>query len=70
MNWKPQPAKKSDSIDSFLKNELGMDRKVAITEKRCVFCSAAVSLDSFKDELSLKEFHISGICQTCQDKIF
>ncbi len=24
----------------------------------------------FQDELSLREFHISGLCQTCQDKVF
>ncbi|SVE61140.1 uncharacterized protein METZ01_LOCUS513994, partial [marine metagenome] len=25
---------------------------------------------SFKDELSVKEYSISGLCQSCQDSIF
>lgn len=34
----------------------------------CVSCKNKVS--EFKDELSLKEFAISGLCQTCQDAVF
>ena len=34
----------------------------------CTFC--AVTLDEFRDELSAKEYSISGMCQTCQDKTF
>jgi len=70
MNWNPQPTKKSEGIESFLKDSLGVDRRKSITQKVCPFCSKAVTLDSFKDELSLKEFHISGLCQSCQDSIF
>ncbi len=32
----------------------------------CCWCRA----DSFRDELSEREYHISGLCQKCQDKIF
>ena len=70
MNWNPQPTKKSEGIDSFLKDSLGVDRRESITQKVCPFCSQAVTLDGFKDELSLKEFHISGLCQSCQDSVF
>ena len=34
----------------------------------CTFC--AVALDEFRDELSAKEYSISGMCQSCQDKTF
>ena len=27
-------------------------------------------IGSFNDEISLKESHISGLCQTCQDEVF
>lgn len=27
-------------------------------------------IGSFKDELSEKEFRISGMCQACQDEVF
>lgn len=36
----------------------------------CPFCAQKVDPDSFKDNLSKKEFEISGMCQTCQDEFF
>ncbi len=35
---------------------------------RCPTCGGEIV--GFKDELSLKEFAISGMCQSCQDGIF
>ena len=35
---------------------------------KCPSCSKPVG--KFRDELSEKEFHISGMCQGCQDNIF
>lgn len=37
---------------------------------KCVFCNKEIFLDDFKDELSKKEYCISGMCQECQDKFF
>ena len=34
----------------------------------CTYC--AVTLDDFRDEISAKEYSISGMCQSCQDKTF
>jgi len=34
----------------------------------CPFCSAEVH--DFRDEGSLREYRISGLCQTCQDSVF
>ena len=36
----------------------------------CPFCHKVVDKDSFRDELSKKEFSISGLCQACQDGFF
>jgi len=36
----------------------------------CPFCKQPIDLNSFRDQLSKKEFNISGLCQSCQDKIF
>ena len=37
----------------------------------CVFCkSDKTNREDFKDELSWKEYNISGMCQTCQDGFF
>ena len=36
----------------------------------CPFCGRQVDGGSFRDELSRKEFRISGLCQSCQDGFF
>ena len=36
----------------------------------CPTCSKAINNTSFDDELSVTEFYISGLCQTCQNKAF
>ena len=69
-NWKPQPSQKAEEVDYAITSIFGFDRKEQIKSKKCVFCSEEVELDSFKDELSLKEYHISGMCQSCQDRMF
>ncbi len=68
--WKPQPSEKSQEIDTFITSLFGIDRKQSIKDKSCACCGSSVKLDSFKDDLSLKEFHISGMCQECQDSVF
>ena len=39
-------------------------------EHICPFCGREVDVDDFRDELSVKEFIISGLCQNCQDSLF
>lgn len=39
-------------------------------EGLCPFCGKEVSIDEFKDELSRREFEISGMCQECQNEFF
>jgi len=36
----------------------------------CPFCGESVDVAIFKDDLSRKEFNISGLCQDCQDETF
>jgi len=43
---------------------------IRILNNKCPFCACVINKDSFKDELSKKEFEISGLCQKCQDKTF
>jgi hypothetical protein len=39
--------------------------------KQCVSClSGKIKYPDFRDELSWKEFGISGLCQKCQDGVF
>lgn len=46
----------------------------AFTDRRnngqCPFCSRTIDIGAFNDVLSLKEYHISGLCQACQDEMF
>jgi hypothetical protein len=36
----------------------------------CPFCSNPVKVEDFRNEISRREFNISGICQKCQDDFF
>ena len=54
--------------NELTKNMFGKSKDDCMSEKICVFCHKSIT--SFKDELSLKEFGISGMCQKCQDEIF
>lgn len=50
---------------------LGFDREVDLKNMgKCVFCECTIDPHSFRDELSAKEYKISGMCQACQDQIF
>ena len=42
----------------------------AVEQKKCPICGIKISMVAFRDELSVKEYEISGICQKCQDDIF
>jgi hypothetical protein len=46
----------------------GRGRKVAMDNQLCVMCGGDANY--FADELSRKEYGISGMCQECQDKTF
>lgn len=37
---------------------------------KCPFCEIDVKEDDLADELSKKEFKVSGMCQRCQDSFF
>ena len=36
----------------------------------CPFCGKLIQIEEFRDELSKKEFALSGLCQSCQDDFF
>ena len=53
MEWKPTPTVKAPALESAITAITGVDRREAITTKSCATCGQDVTLDSFKDELSL-----------------
>ena len=49
----------------------GFDKELALKDHgQCPFCQKIVNPESFRDDLSRKEFEISGLCQGCQDEMF
>ena len=61
-----QPTTKSRSIEDLL-NQLS-NRTDKIHASACVSCDTPNVI--FSDELSEKEYTISGMCQACQDDFF
>jgi len=46
-------------------------RMVALRDKgQCPICTKDMEGETFRDECSLREYKISGLCQTCQDNMF
>lgn len=37
---------------------------------KCPSCTKEIKTDEFRDQLSVKEYTISGLCQDCQDMVF
>ena len=66
-----QPSQKAPSIDAMLTSVFGVDRVKTISGGTCVSCDAEdIIASSFDDDLSRKEYSISGMCQSCQDDVF
>ena len=68
------PSIKTETMEKTIKEILGFDRQKTIQENRCApppyGCEQVVKEEDFVDEISRKEFGISGLCQTCQNKVF
>lgn len=67
-----KPTPKVPEINQFLKTTFGVDLQKAIESDTCVpppiGCGKPAT--EFRDELSRKEFSLSGLCQECQDSVF
>jgi hypothetical protein len=58
-------------MNKTIMKKMGFGREVALKENGlCPFCRCSVDTQTFRDELNIKEFAISGLCQDCQDKTF
>ena len=55
-------------LDDMTKELFGRGRKVAMDNQMCVICGG--DANHFTDELSRREYGISGMCQSCQDGVF
>lgn len=67
----PRPfSNKAPVIQKFLIEIAPHGKQAYETGDTCALCGAKVTIDSFKDTISIKEYGISGMCQACQDKVF
>jgi hypothetical protein len=56
------------ALDELSLKSFGRARSVAKAGESCVTCGGRA--DKFTGEISKREFGISGMCQTCQDKTY
>ena len=61
-----EATEKAQPLKEMLEDIFGVSRDNAI----CFVCKTPVTMDSFRDESSRKEFSISRMCQSCQDSVF
>ena len=54
--------------DEISMTVFGRSAILAKAGKQCVSCGKAA--DTFKNEISRREYQISQLCQACQDEIF
>jgi hypothetical protein len=46
------------------------DFSLDVVLNKCPFCKKEIKEEDFPDELSKKEYSVSGLCATCQDLQF
>ena len=61
-----EPSVKSTALSEFFEEFFG--RTTAIKNQVCVSCNRDIR--DFRDDLSRREYVISGLCQQCQDEVF
>lgn len=59
-------SKKSQGMKDMLKAIAPHDPTTGV----CATCGNEIGNDEFRDDLSRKEYTISGMCQACQDSVF
>lgn len=58
-------------MNEKIMKKVGFEKEVeAVREGKCSICGKTINLADFRNELSKREYTISGLCQKCQDDIF
>ena len=55
-------------LENITRGTFGRSRQDSIRKDICVACGGVAT--KFNDEISQKEYTISGLCQECQDGVF
>ena len=66
------PSKKSSEMEKSLTTLTGQDRRKVIRADQCMAPPFGCGGEAwtFRDNLSAREYTISGLCQECQDQVF
>jgi hypothetical protein len=66
------PSPKNKKVEDGLKQTFGFDRRKSIQANHCIPAPIGCGnpATKFKNAQSKREFTISGLCQSCQDRIF
>lgn len=62
------PAPRPDAIEKVLTSLTGRSRTISIKTNTCSFCGGDAG--KFRNEISKREYTLSGFCQKCQDNVF
>lgn len=67
-----QPKYKSPELEQAIESMFNVDRVNSIREQKCVNPPIGCGKPAleFRNQISFDEYCNSGLCQTCQDKIF
>jgi len=57
-------------MNKKIMKKIGLGKHVEREQGLCPFCGKRIDKNEFRDDLSRKEFKISGLCQKCQDEVF
>ena len=58
-------------MNKDIMKELGLQTILDVIERgQCPFCKKNIDKTKFRNDQSLKEYEISGLCQECQDETF
>lgn len=58
-------------MNKELLKSLGFTKEVeAVENNLCPLCKKQIDTSAFRDRTSRAEYAISGMCQSCQDKVF
>ena len=66
------PSVKTTRMEGSLTKLFGFDRRDSIAANQCVPAPIGCGQPAveFKNEISRKEYSMSGVCQECQDSFF
>lgn len=68
MEPSPKSPEMTEFLDQLSQARFGRSRTESIRNNICVDCGKAAT--EFTNDISRKEYTISGLCQKCQDEIF